>query len=240
MSFLPIPAIDLLEGKIVRLRKGKYDEATVYSDEPAAQAAEFARLGARRLHIVDLDGARSGASANREAIRALIAAAKQVQPELEIQVGGGLRRMADVDACLEDADYAVLGTAAIADEEFLAAACARHPKRIILGLDARDGMLAVQGWEVDAAIAAVDYAQRVRQLELAAVVHTDIGRDGMLSGPNCDASAALQKLLPCPVIVSGGIASIADIERARAAKLGGAIIGKAIYEQRIDPAALFN
>lgn len=240
MSFLPIPAIDLLAGKIVRLRKGKYDEATVYSEEPAAQAAEFARLGAQRLHIVDLDGARSGASANCEAIRALIAAAKQIQPELEIQVGGGLRSMADVDACLADADYAVLGTAAIADEEFLAAACARYPKRIILGLDARDGMLAVQGWEVDAAIAAADYAQRVRQLELAAVVHTDIGRDGMLNGPNCDASVALQELLPCPVIVSGGVASIADIERARAAKLGGAIIGKAIYERRIDPAALFN
>lgn len=238
MAFLPIPAIDLLDGKIVRLREGDYGEATVYGASPAGQAAAFARHGARRLHVVDLDGARRGAPANLASLDAVIKAAKKENPAVEVQVGGGLRDLDAVAACLAAADYAILGTAAIKDEGFLADACARWPGRIILGLDARAGSLAVQGWEVDAAVRALDFAARAKDLPLAAVAHTDIARDGTLRGPNLAASAELQELLEVPVIASGGVGSLADVEAARAAGLGGAIVGKALYENRIGIAEL--
>ncbi|MBF2734756.1 MAG: 1-(5-phosphoribosyl)-5-((5-phosphoribosylamino)methylideneamino)imidazole-4-carboxamide isomerase [Betaproteobacteria bacterium AqS2] len=238
MDFLPIPAIDLLDGNVVRLREGDYGAATVYGASPAEQAASFARHGARRLHLVDLDGARRGAPANRAGVAAAIDAAKKENPAIEVQVGGGLRDLAAIEACLEAADYAIVGTAAVADEGFLAAACERWPRRIILGLDARDGSLAVNGWEQDAAVRTLDFAARVKELPLAAVAHTDIARDGTLQGPNLEASAELQQLLACPVIASGGVAALADVEEARKAGLGGAIVGKALYENRIGIAEL--
>lgn len=227
-----IPAIDLKGGQVVRLVQGDPARETRYGLDPPAVAADWERGGARRLHVVDLDGALSGTPANREAVRAILAAVR-----IPVQVGGGLRSLEAIRLLLETgAAAAVLGTAAIRDPGFLAASCAAFPGRVALGLDARDGMVSVSGWAEATAIRATELARRVRALPLAAIIYTDIGRDGMLSGPDLEGLAAVAAACGVPVVASGGIASAADIARLRGLEpLGvcGAIIGKALYDGRL-------
>jgi phosphoribosylformimino-5-aminoimidazole carboxamide ribotide isomerase len=227
-----IPAIDLRGGRVVRLVQGDPARETRYGDDPAAAAAEWERRGARRLHVVDLDGALGGMPANRDAVRAIIAAVR-----IPIQVGGGLRSLAAVQELLGlGADAAVLGTAAIRRPELLAEASAAFPGRIALGLDARAGALAISGWAESTSVPAAELASRAGALPLASIIYTDISRDGMLSGPDLDGLRAIAQASRRPVIASGGIASAADIAALRRLEpLGvrGAIIGKALYDGRL-------
>lgn len=227
-----IPAIDLRGGKVVRLVQGDPAHETRYGEDAAAAAAEWERRGARRLHVVDLDGALAGTPANRDAVRAILAAVR-----IPIQVGGGLRSLDAVRELLGlGVATAVLGTAAIRNPEFLAVACAAFPARVALGLDARAGLVAVSGWAEATSVLAADVARRVGGLPLAAVIYTDIGRDGMLSGPDLDGLRTIAEAARLPVIASGGIASVADIAALRGLEpLGvrGAIIGKALYDGRL-------
>jgi phosphoribosylformimino-5-aminoimidazole carboxamide ribotide isomerase len=227
-----IPAIDLRGGRVVRLVQGDPARETRYGDDPAARAAEWERRGARRLHVVDLDGALNGTPANREAVRAILAAVR-----IPIQVGGGLRSGEAVRALLEmGAATAVLGTAAVRRPDFLAEVSAAFPGRIALGLDARAGALAVSGWAEATTVPAAELARRAGALPLASLIYTDISRDGMLAGPDLGGLRAIAEASRLPVIASGGIASVADIAALRALEpLGvcGAIIGKALYDGRL-------
>jgi phosphoribosylformimino-5-aminoimidazole carboxamide ribotide isomerase len=227
-----IPAIDLRGGQLVRLSQGDYARETVYERDPARAAARFARAHAPRLHVVDLDAARDGAAANDPAIRAILAAAGAVP----VQVGGGVRTLARVDELLAlGAARVVMGTAALEDPELLRAAARRHPGRVVLGLDARAGQVAVRGWRETSARRVEDVLDAYADLPLAAILHTDIARDGMLSGPSVEATAALARRTRIPVIASGGVSSIADlVELARTGVIAGAIVGRALYEGKID------
>jgi phosphoribosylformimino-5-aminoimidazole carboxamide ribotide isomerase len=226
-----IPAIDLRGGKVVRLVQGDPSRETRYGDDPAAVAEEWARRGASRLHLVDLDGALGGSPANQDAIEAILRAIR-----IPVEVGGGLRTGDAVRKILDlGVAIAVLGTAAIRDPVFLEAACAAHPGRIALGLDARGGLLAVSGWAEPTSLRATDLARRTSDLPLAAVIYTDIHRDGMLEGPNLSELAAVAAATRIPVIASGGISSPEDIRALRALTPGvmGAIVGKALYDGRL-------
>jgi phosphoribosylformimino-5-aminoimidazole carboxamide ribotide isomerase len=227
-----IPAIDLRGGQLVRLSQGDYARETVYERDPARAAARFAQAHAPRLHVVDLDAARDGAAANDPAIRAILAAAGAVP----VQVGGGVRTLARVDELLAlGAARVVMGTAALEDPELLRAAARRHPGRVVLGLDARAGQVAVRGWRETSARRVEDVLDAYADLPLAAILHTDIARDGMLSGPGVEATAALARRTRIPVIASGGVSSIADlVELARTGVIAGAIVGRALYEGKID------
>ncbi len=233
-AFELIPAIDLLGGACVRLAQGRYDAATLYEPDPAAAARRFARHPLRRLHVVDLDGARAGKRVNVDAVRAIVAAAGRVP----VQLGGGLRDLGAVESALADgADRVVLGTVALREPALVRAAAARHPGRIVVGLDARDGRVAVEGWLETGDAAVVDVARRFEDAGVAAIVHTDIARDGMLAGPNLDASAALADAISIPVIVSGGVHSEDDLVAAAACAprgIAGAIVGRALYTGAID------
>jgi phosphoribosylformimino-5-aminoimidazole carboxamide ribotide isomerase len=233
-AFELIPAIDLLGGRCVRLAQGRYEQATVYGDDPAAVAARFAAYPLRRLHVVDLDGARAGAPANGAAIGAIVAAAKGVP----VQVGGGMRSQGHLEERLAlGADRAVLGTAALRDPAFVREAARRHPGRIAVGIDARDGRVAVQGWLESSDVAAVDLARRFEDVGVAAIVYTDIARDGMGTGPNLEQTAALAAAVSIPVIASGGVGSEDDVRRscALAARgLAGLIVGRALYTGALD------
>jgi phosphoribosylformimino-5-aminoimidazole carboxamide ribotide isomerase len=224
-----IPAIDVLSGRCVRLSQGRYDEATVYDEDPAGVAARFARHAVRRIHVVDLDGARSGRRANEAAIRAIVAAAGRVP----VQLGGGIRSRDGIEAAFAlGIDRAVLGTAALREPELVREAARRFPGRIVVGIDARDGRVAVEGWLEGSEASAAEVARRFEDAGVAALLHTDIARDGMLSGPNLEASAALAEAVSIPVLVSGGVASEDDIERAAALAekgLAGVIVGRALY-----------
>jgi len=200
-----IPAIDLLEGRCVRLARGDYAAATVYDDDPGAVAARFAAAGARRIHVVDLDAAKSGRRANA------VARAGGVP----VQLGGGIRRLADVEEALAlGAERVVIGTAALRDPELVREAARRFPGRVVVGLDARDGRVAVEGWLATSEARTEEVARRFEDAGVAALVHTDISRDGMGTGPNLEATAALAAQVSIPVIASGGVGSLADIRRA--------------------------
>jgi phosphoribosylformimino-5-aminoimidazole carboxamide ribotide isomerase len=226
---LVFPAIDLLGGRAVRLSQGRRDSAVVYSERPWELARAFVDAGAPRLHVVDLDAAFSGGAAhNRDTVRRIVEAAG-----IEVEVGGGVRTL---DACVAlfdiGARYAVMGTAAVKTPELVATASARFPGRIVVAVDAREGNVAVEGWQEDSTADALDVGARVAAAGAAAVLYTDIGRDGMRSGPNLEATARLARhIAPCPVIASGGVAVLSDLDGTRATGAAAVIIGKAIYEK---------
>lgn len=227
-----IPAIDLKNGQCVRLRQGRIDDATVFSDDPVAMARSFAAQGARRLHIVDLDGAFAGQPRNRELVGRMAAAI----PGIPVQLGGGVRS-AEIAKAYFDAgvERLIVGTRAIEEPAFLAALAQQFPGRIVLGLDARNGRLATAGWDHTTEISAVDFARSVQHLELACIVYTDIDRDGMLEGVNVDATLGLAAATTIPVIASGGVHQMADLRRLglamteRQVRLAGVITGRALY-----------
>jgi phosphoribosylformimino-5-aminoimidazole carboxamide ribotide isomerase len=226
---LVFPAIDLLGGNAVRLRQGQRDTATIYSDQPWELAAAFAAAGAPRIHVVDLDAAFSGgATHNRDVIRRITAAAT-----VDVEVGGGVRSVDDCQRLFDlGARYAVTGTAAIKTPEIVAAACAKFPGRIVVAVDAREGLVAVEGWQEATAASALDIGAAVARAGAAAVLYTDIGRDGMRTGPNLDATARLgRQIAPCPVIASGGVATLADLDETMKTGAFAVVIGKAIYEK---------
>jgi phosphoribosylformimino-5-aminoimidazole carboxamide ribotide isomerase len=235
MSLTLYPAIDLKGGQVVRLARGEMSQATVYSADPAAQARAFADAGFAWVHVVDLDGAFAGRPANAEAVRAILAAV----PGAKVQLGGGIRSMAVAEAWLaEGVARIILGSAAMKDPAFAREACRAFPGRVALGIDAKDGMVATEGWAEVSDVPAVELARRFEDAGAAAIITTDIARDGMLTGVNVAATAAMARAVSVPVIASGGIAGVADIIALREAKAGiaGAILGRALYEGRLTPA----
>jgi phosphoribosylformimino-5-aminoimidazole carboxamide ribotide isomerase len=229
------PAIDLKNGQCVRLKQGDMDRATVFNDDPAAQAAAFEAQGFQWLHVVDLDGAFAGKPMNAAAVEAILA-----RVAFPVQLGGGIRDMATVEGWLgKGIARVIIGTAAVRDPGFVREAAKAFPGKVAVGIDARDGFVAVEGWAETSALAADDLGRRFEDAGVSAIVYTDIARDGMLQGVNWDGTIALAQALTIPVIASGGLASMADIERLRAddaAILEGAITGRALYDGRIDPA----
>lgn len=234
---LLIPAIDLKDGKCVRLKQGRMDEVTVFSDDPVATALHWKESGCRRLHLVDLDGAFAGEPRNKAVIQAITRA----MGEVPVQVGGGIRDRETIAGYLEAGiSQAIVGTRAIESPEFLLEAAAEFPEKLILGLDARDGMLAVSGWDETSTVEAVAFARNTASLPLAGIVYTDIARDGMLTGVNVEATLRLAEATPIPVIASGGVTSLEDLAALKAAfqesdgTLMGAITGRAIYAGTLD------
>lgn len=226
-----IPAIDLRGGRVVRLIQGDPSRETRYADQPAAVAKEWERRGARRLHVVDLDGALGGTPANRQALGAILRTIG-----IPAQVGGGLRSLEAVREVLElGAAVAIVGTAAIRDPGFLEAVCTAFPGRVALGLDARAGVLAASGWTEATTVRATALAQQASHLPLAAIIYTDIQRDGMLEGPDLQGLAAVTASTRLPVIASGGVSSERDIHALKgvAPPVAGAIIGRALYDGRL-------
>jgi phosphoribosylformimino-5-aminoimidazole carboxamide ribotide isomerase len=234
------PAIDLKDGQAVRLLRGEMDSATVFNDDPAAQAGSFQAAGFTWLHLVDLNGAFEGRPVNRAAVEAILAAVA-----IPVQLGGGIRDMATIAAWLEAGiARVILGTVAVKDPELVRAACREFPDRIALGIDAREGRVAVEGWAETSEIETLDVARRFEDAGAAAIIYTDIGRDGALQGVNVEATAAMARATKLPVIASGGVAALSDIEALQAVAgdgqgggIQGAIIGRALYDGRIDPAA---
>ncbi|MCA8889496.1 MAG: 1-(5-phosphoribosyl)-5-[(5-phosphoribosylamino)methylideneamino]imidazole-4-carboxamide isomerase [Parvularculaceae bacterium] len=227
------PAIDLKAGKCVRLLHGEMDSATVYNDDPAAQARAFEALGYDRLHIVDLDGAFAGDAANAAAVHSIIGATKAA-----CQLGGGVRSMAAVAAWLErGVTRVILGTAAVKDPEFVREAAAAFPGAIVVGIDARDGRVKTDGWAGDTGHTALEIGKRYEDQGVAAIIFTDISRDGALGGVNVEATSDLAEGLAIPVIASGGVGSTADIRALAHAhrNIEGVIIGRAFYDGRLDP-----
>lgn len=231
---LLIPAIDLKEGKCVRLRQGRMEDATIFSDNPVDMANRWVEAGARRLHIVDLDGAQSGRPRNVKVIERIVAR----HPGVPIQVGGGIRDEETIQSYLESGvRYAILGTTAVTEPHFLADVCAEFRGHIIVGLDVRDGKLAVDGWSKLLHHDVLDLAQRVEEDGAEAIIHTDIQRDGMLDGVNVGATVDLARSVNIPVIASGGIRNLDDIRALCAVAdegIVGAVIGRAIYEGTLD------
>jgi phosphoribosylformimino-5-aminoimidazole carboxamide ribotide isomerase len=229
------PAIDLKAGQCVRLVKGAMDRATIYNPDPAAQARAFREAGFSWLHVVDLDGAFAGQSRNGKAVDAILAA---VREGMRVQLGGGIRSMGDVEAWLEKGvTRVILGTAAVRDPELVRRAARAHPGRVAVGIDARAGRVAVEGWAEESDLDAVALASRFADAGVAALVYTDIDRDGVLAGINWEATIALAEAVPIPVIASGGLASLDDVRRLTApdaAILEGAIAGRALYDGRLD------
>ena len=230
-AMLIIPAIDLRGGKCVRLVQGRAEEETVYSSNPAEAAGKWVAAGAELLHIVDLDGAFSGSQGNLESIKAIRGAV-----DAALEVGGGIRSMETIDLLISlGMDRVILGTVAVRDPGFLRQACERHPGRIIAGIDARDGKVAVKGWVETTGQDALGLAGKMKMAGAAGIIYTDIARDGMLSGPNFEATRKMAENVDLPVIASGGISGIDDIKRLLEIKgLWGAITGKAIYTGRLD------
>ncbi|MGO4672455.1 1-(5-phosphoribosyl)-5-[(5-phosphoribosylamino)methylideneamino]imidazole-4-carboxamide isomerase [Bosea sp. 2YAB26] len=230
------PAIDLKDGRCVRLKQGDMAQATVFNDDPAAQAAEFEAQGFEWLHVVDLDGAFAGKPMNAAAVEAILG-----RVAFPVQLGGGIRDIATVEGWLtKGVRRVIIGTAAVRDPAFVREAAKAFPGQVAVGIDARDGFVAVEGWAETSSLAAVDLGRRFEDAGVAAIIYTDIARDGMLQGINWDGTIALAGALSIPVIASGGLASMADIERLcapDAAILEGAITGRALYDGRIDPAA---
>jgi len=237
MTMLLIPAIDLKDGHCVRLRQGQMDEETVFSDDPVRMAGRWVDAGARRLHVVDLNGAFAGQPVNDAAVRAIAAR----YPELPIQVGGGIRDEATIAAYLNTGvAYCIIGTQAVKEPGLVARACKVFPGHIIVGLDAREGQVAIKGWAEITEHPVVDLAQRFEEDGVSAIVYTDIGRDGMMTGPNVQATRALVEVISIPVIASGGITDLDDVRSLctlAASGVTAAITGRAIYEGTLDFAA---
>ena len=231
---LLIPAIDLKDGKCVRLRQGRMDDETVFGDDPVEVARRWVDAGARRLHMVDLNGAFEGKPVNAGAIKAVA----EAFPDLPIQVGGGIRDEETVQAYLDaGVQYAIIGTRAVSAPHFVNDLCVEFPGHIIVGLDAKDGKVAIEGWSKLSHHSVIDMAQRFEQDGVDAIVFTDIGRDGMMSGVNVDSTVALAQAIHIPVIASGGITNIEDIRALCAVSdegIMGAITGRAIYEGSLD------
>ena len=230
------PAIDLKNGQCVRLEQGDMARATVFNLDPAAQAASFAAQGFEYLHVVDLDGAFAGKPMNAHAVEAMLAAVN-----IPVQLGGGIRDLRTIEAWLaKGIARVIIGTAAVRDPELVKAAAKKFPGRVAVGLDARDGKVAVQGWAETSEVTALDIARRFEDAGVAAIVFTDISRDGLLKGLNLDATIALAERISIPVVASGGFASLDDVKALlapRAEKLAGAIVGRALYDGRLDPQA---
>ncbi|MFJ5369376.1 1-(5-phosphoribosyl)-5-[(5-phosphoribosylamino)methylideneamino]imidazole-4-carboxamide isomerase [Bosea sp. CER48] len=235
-AMILFPAIDLKEGRCVRLKQGDMAQATVFNDDPAAQAAAFEAQGFQWLHVVDLDGAFAGKPMNAAAVEAIL---KRVA--FPVQLGGGIRDMKTVAGWLDKGiRRVIIGTAAVRDPGFVREAARAYPGQVAVGIDARDGFVAVEGWAETSSLAAADLGKRFEDAGVAAIIYTDIARDGMLQGINWEGTIALAQAVSIPVIASGGLASMADIERLcadDAAILEGAITGRALYDGRIDPAA---
>ena len=231
-----LPAIDLKNGEAVRLEQGDMARATIFHRDPAEQARVFAAQGFEYLHIVDLDGAFAGKPMNAAAVERILAAVK-----IPVQLGGGIRDRATIDAWLDKGvGRVIIGTAAVRDPALVKAAARAYPGRIAVGLDARDGAVAVEGWAETSEISALDIARRFEDAGVAAIIYTDIARDGMLRGLNLDATIALAEAVSIPIIASGGLASIEDVRALltpRARKLEGAVVGRALYDGRLDAAA---
>ena len=228
------PAIDLKEGKCVRLQQGDMARATVFNHDPAQQAAQFEAQGFRYLHIVDLDGAFAGKPVNAGAVERILESVT-----MPVQLGGGIRDLAGVEAWLaKGITRVILGTAAVRDPAFVKEAARRFPGRVAVGLDPKDGRVAVEGWAETSDLTALELAQRFEDAGVAAIIYTDIDRDGLLKGLNLDATIALADAIAIPVIASGGLASLDDVKallEPRAKKLEGAITGRALYDGRLDP-----
>ncbi|MEE2760092.1 MAG: 1-(5-phosphoribosyl)-5-[(5-phosphoribosylamino)methylideneamino]imidazole-4-carboxamide isomerase [Pseudomonadota bacterium] len=229
------PAIDLKDGDCVRLLRGEMDRATVFSGDPAGQARKFADAGCAWLHVVDLNGAFAGAPANTPAVQAILQAV-----DIPVQLGGGIRGMETVDFWLDKGvARVILGTAALKDPALVRSAAARHPGRIAVGIDARGGRVSVEGWTETSDMDAVALALEFEDAGVDAIIHTDINRDGLMAGPNVDATVALARAIKTPVIASGGVASMDDLTALKNAGgdiLDGVISGRAVYDGRIDPA----
>jgi phosphoribosylformimino-5-aminoimidazole carboxamide ribotide isomerase len=227
-----IPAVDVREGRCVRLREGRADAETVFGADPVAMAERWAALGARRLHVVDLDGAFAGAPRQTPLVEAMIRA---VAPR-PVSVGGGLRAEADIEAILAaGAAWAVVGTRAVLDDRFLRESGRRWPARLIVAVDARGERVAVKGWTEQSREAVVDVARRARDAGAAAVLYTDVGRDGTELGPNTLSTAALARAVDLPVLASGGVASLGDLQALAAIPgVAGAVVGRALYTGAVD------
>jgi phosphoribosylformimino-5-aminoimidazole carboxamide ribotide isomerase len=234
VGFEVIPAIDLLGGEAVRLSQGRYDEATIYDANPASVAERFAKAGIRRLHLVDLEGAKAGRPVQGDAVKRILDAVDG----LPVQLGGGLRSVEGIDEALGwGLERVILGTAALRDPELVKHAASQHPGQIVVGIDARDGRVAVQGWTDSSETTAIELAKRFEDVGIAAIVYTDISRDGMLTGPNLSQTAALASAISIPVVVSGGVSKIEDIlDSAALADKGicGVIVGRAIYTGHVS------
>ncbi len=235
---LIIPAIDLKDGQCVRLRQGRMEDATVFSDDPVQMAGQWVSMGARRLHIVDLNGAFAGTPVNGEIVKAIARA----YPSLPIQIGGGIRDLDSVQFYIDaGVSYVIIGTQAVKQQEFVKAACAAFPGKVIVGLDAIDGRVATEGWADVSELTAVELARQFSDYSVQAIVYTDISRDGMMQGLNIEATVELAENSSIPVIASGGIAKLEDIVDLKAvsqtvtgAGILGAITGRAIYEGQLD------
>lgn len=230
------PAIDLRNGRCVRLRQGDYSRETVFSDDPVAVARRWVELGADRLHVVDLDGAKAGEPVNGAVVRKIAEATG-----VPVQLGGGLRNEDHLAAAFDSGiRWAVLGTRALEDPAWVRSVASRYPGRIVLGLDAKDGFIATEGWLAVSRVKAIDLAQQVADAPLAAIVYTDIATDGMMSGPNFTALAEVQAAVALPIIASGGVCTVEHVQQLMEARTPGCIIGRALYEGSVDLPTLLN
>lgn len=223
-----LPAIDLLGGRAVRLEAGLRERSTVFHERPVELVAELARGGADRLHVVDLDAAFGGAS-QRALIREIIA----VSP-IPVEIGGGIRDRAAIEEALGEvgASLVVLGTAAVRSPQLVEDACRAHPGRVIVAVDAKDGIVAVDGWTTSGGITAIELGQRAAGWGAAALLYTDVARDGLRAGPNVEATAALQRAIDCEVIASGGVGTLDDLARLRDANIAAVVVGRALYDRK--------
>ena len=232
---LIIPAIDLKDGKCVRLKQGDMNQATIFSEDPAAMAGHWRAQGAKRLHVVDLNGAQAGIPKNEAVIRKIVAAAGD---EMPVQLGGGIRDLDTIERYLDDGvSYVIIGTAAVKTPGFLHDACGAFPGHVMVALDARDGKVAVEGWSKMTRHEVIDLAKKFEDYGVEAIIYTDIGRDGMLSGVNIEATVRLARELSIPVIASGGITDLKDIEalcKVESEGIIGAITGRALYQGTLD------
>ncbi len=230
-----LPAIDLKDGKCVRLKQGDMNQATVFGNDPAERAKSFAGQGAEWIHIVDLDGAFAGKPVNTRPVEDIL---KSV--DVKIELGGGIRTLDSIERWLDKGvTRVILGTAALRDPEFVKSACRLFPDRVAVGIDAKDGFVAVEGWAETSAVTAVDLAREFESAGVCAIIYTDIARDGVLTGPNLPATVALAKSVSIPVIVSGGVSSLDDIRNCKAREndnIAGVIAGRAIYDGRFTVA----
>ncbi|HBA33120.1 MAG TPA: 1-(5-phosphoribosyl)-5-((5-phosphoribosylamino)methylideneamino)imidazole-4-carboxamide isomerase [Gammaproteobacteria bacterium] len=231
---LVIPAIDLKAGQCVRLRQGRMDDDTVFSDDPVAVAGRWVAAGAKRLHLVDLDGAFAGEPRNAQVVKAI----RKAYPDLPLQVGGGIRNLETAEAYVNaGVSYIIIGTQAVKDPAFVSLLCKRFPGKVIVGLDAKDGKVAVEGWAEVSEQEAVTLASTFEGLGVSAIVYTDISRDGMMQGVNIPATVSLAEAISIPVIASGGVTNIDDIRNlcdVAESGISGAIVGRALYEGSLD------